>query len=53
MVQGTRVHNIYIANVFLSIERFRVAFTANANLCHLTKFSLFSSLTVHYMYTES
>ena len=34
------------------IKRFRIAFTANVKLNHVTKFSLYLSFTVYYLYTE-
>ena len=40
---------------YLSLmKRFRITFTANGDvdLYHLTKFSLYLSLTVHYNYTD-
>ena len=44
-VQGTRVHNIYIANILYQQRdsESRSEQTANANLHHVTKFSLFFS----------
>ena len=34
------------------LERLSIAFTANVNLYHVTKFPLYLSFTVHYNYSE-
>ena len=43
---GVHVQNSYYG------KRFRIAFTANVKLNHVTKFSLYLSFTVYYLYTE-